>query len=125
MDIAPHFLPGHEHTCHANGVIVGGRGVVVATGVNENEGLARVVQAGAAARPYGFAARDKAAGEKVLVYRGNAVIEAETGAAVTHGTGAELDAAGRVINLAAGFRVGTFLADAAGPGGRVKLALEL
>ncbi len=123
-DCSPRFIPNHERTCHANVNVTGCRFVTVLTGVNQVDDMPRVGVPAAAAKAYGVAARDRLAGEKVLVYR-NGEVPVETGAAVAHGQGVECDNLGRAIPLAAGARLGTVMADAAGPGGFAFISLEL
>lgn len=122
-DCSPFFLPGQDHTCHADAAVIGCRLVSIKPAVNEVDSMPRIQHTGAAARAYGVAARDKAVGEKVMVFR-SGVVPIETAGVIAHGAGVEAAADGKIVTLAAGVRVGTCLADAAN-GAQAKIALEL
>ena len=122
-DCAPFMEPGQNPTCHVNAAVTGCRFVQIKTGVNAVDGNAQVEPCGAGLKAFGVAARDKLAGEKVMVFRWG-VVPVIAGATLAHGVPVEADAQGRAIPLAAGERLGICMLDAAS-GAQAKIALEL
>jgi hypothetical protein len=112
-DSFPLFDPGHGITCHVNADVIGGRYVELVPGVNAIDGNPQVRPCAAGGRPFGVAARDKVAGQKVLVHRPPLVSRVEAGAALAHGQDVQVGAGGVAIVLAAGIRTGSVLADTA------------
>lgn len=122
-DNNPFFLPAHDVTLRASVGVTGCRFVDLDPALNEVEGLAQTRHCPAATKAFGVSARTTPAGGNVMAFR-DGVVEVTTTGAVGHGDGVEVGADGTAVVLAAGVRVGTCMADAAG-GAKAKIALEL
>lgn len=107
----PFYSEGAEFTCHAGAAITGKRFVKI-TGAAVGERPV-VVPCTAAAKVFGVAGFDAAAGEGVTVYRLPNVMPVNAGAAITAGQEVESNATGQAIPLAAGKSAGVACADAA------------
>lgn len=99
-DCVPFFLPGQAPTCHANAAVVGQRFVAI-VGASV-EGNFRVGVPAAGGDTFGVAARDTAAGDKVVVYKAGAIVPVEAAAALAAGNEIQVNALGQAILLAAG-----------------------
>ena len=121
MDVTPYHFPGDSITCHAEAAVVGGRFVDV-TGPRV-DGNYQVSHATAAAKAIGVASRDKAIGEKVMVFGGpGTIIDVQAGAALTAGDRIQVGANGTAAVLAAGVEVGVAMDDIAnGAHGPIRL----
>ena len=117
-DISPRFEPGREVTCRTSADVIGGR-IVAITGAPV-DGLTRVAHAANGnAAPYGVAARDKASGTDVMVFRPTAgIVPITVGAgAITAGQPVMAGAAGVAVPATAGkFAIGQAVNDAAATG---------
>lgn len=100
VDCLPFSQPGSNPTCLTSADVVGCRFAKVSTGVNEVGGLAQVAHCGAGLRPYGVTARDKLAGEAVMLYR-EGEVPVTAGAALSHGQAVMSDANGKAIPFVA------------------------
>lgn len=119
-DVAPVLFPGDTFTGHATGAVVGGRFVMVSANAQAS-GHYSVAECNAAGSEVGVAARDKAAGEKVMVYT-EGVIPVELGAALAAGALVASNATGQAVAVGTGRPVGRVMADgAAGATAPVKL----
>lgn len=98
-DCVPLFEPGQDPTCVASAAVTGCRFVRVTAGVNVLNGLTQVSPTGVGLKALGVAARDKAIGEAVMVYR-HGVVPVEAGEALAHGDRIASDAQGRAVKLA-------------------------
>lgn len=110
MDVTPTHFPGDTVTCHAEAAVTGGRFVDI-TGPRV-DGNYQVSHATAAGKKFGVAARNKAAGEKVMVVKRGIIGVTATGA-LTAGQEVEVGANGTATVLAAGRAVGEVVEDAA------------
>lgn len=93
-DCNPFFDPGDSITCHA-GADIKGKTLVKISGQPVG-GNPQVVPA-TAGTGWGVAARDVAAGGKVLVFRGSLVVPITAGAALTAGQFVTADAAAEAV----------------------------
>lgn len=109
-DVTPYHFPADTITCHASAAVTGGR--FVAPSGARVDGNYRVAHAGAGAAAIGVAARDKATGEKVMVFC-EGIVGVTAGAALTAGQRVQSDGTGQAIVLAAGAPLGVVLEDAA------------
>lgn len=114
-DVTPFHFPGDTITAHATAAVTGGRFVRISGNrVDDNYAVAPAV---AGPNVFGVASRDKATGDKVMVFTAG-IIEVEAGAALTAGTRVTSDANGAAVAAtgAAGATVafvGIVLADVA------------
>lgn len=94
-DVAPTHTPAKDVTVHCTGAVVGGRFLRVSANL-QGSGHISCAQSAAAGDEFAIAARDKAAGEKVLAIRqGN--VSVELGAALVAGALLVTDANGRAV----------------------------
>lgn len=100
-DVVPFWTPGESLTCHVGADVTGGRFVRISGArVNDNP---QVGPCGAGQAVAGVAARDKAAGQKVLVYsKPGQIIPVRCGAALAAGTKVMSDATGQAVAYVAG-----------------------
>jgi len=121
----PLFRPGQDITVSCDVPLAGKTFVAIKANqaAQAVTGLAEVVQATAAAKPFGVLAHDGAADEVVDCIRSGVVPMIAAGA-LQSGQGVEVGAAGKPAVLAAGIRVGTVMFNAA-DGAEVFIALEL
>lgn len=112
-DIVPFEYDHDTFTCHVEAAVTGGRFVAI-SGPRTDE--CYLVSPATAAGDYlGVAARDKAAGQKVMVFARGAghVVPVTAVGAITAGDELEVAAGGAVSTLAAGIKCGIALDDAA------------
>lgn len=100
VDCLPFSQPGSNPTVLALTDVVGCRFAKVSTGVNAVGGLAQVGHCPAGQRPYGVTARDKLAGNAVMLYR-EGEVPVTAGAALSHGQPVMSDANGKAIPFVA------------------------
>jgi hypothetical protein len=110
-DCIPFWDPADEITCHAT-VNLTGKTLCAIAG-NPVNGLPRIGLPGAGAAVFGVVARDVQAGETVLVYRGNHILPVTAAAVLAAGAEVQSDAAGKLVALAAGKKVGQIIGDVA------------
>lgn len=111
------FKPGQAFTNEASAAVTGGRLVEVT-------GPRRVAQAAAGSlKVLGAAATDAAIGDDVLVLRGG-VQNLVASAAITAGAQVEAAAAGKVVTLSTGRRVGIALTTTTAADQAVTVALD-
>lgn len=99
-DVAPNHTPAKDVTARTTGAVIGGRFVRVSATIG-TDGMYRVAQSAASGDEFGVAARDKAAGEAVLVIKGG-IVPVELGATLTAGTLLVTGADGRAVAAAVG-----------------------
>lgn len=98
MDVSPKAYPNRDRTCFAAAAVIGGRFVGI-SGDAQTDDKPTVTHAAAAAAPYGVAARDKAIGDDVLVFR-DGCLPVEVGTvAVAAGARVVVEADGRVVTV--------------------------
>lgn len=110
MDVTPTHFPGDTVTCHAEAAVTGGRFVAI-TGPRV-DGNYQVSHATAAGAKFGVAARDKGAGDKVMVIK-RGIVGVTAAAAITAGQEVEVGANGQAAVFAAGIKAGVACDDAA------------
>lgn len=120
MDVTPYHLPGDTVTGHAEAAVIGGRFVAI-TGPRVG-GNYQVSHAAAGARSVGVAARDTAAGAKVMLFGGpGTVVDVTAATALTAGNDVVVGADGQATT-GAGVIVGVAMDDvAAGAAGPIRL----
>lgn len=96
MDVVPFHFPGDTVTCHAEAAVTGGR--FVAPSGPRVDGNYQVSHATAGAPTLGVASRDKAAGEKVMVFT-RGIVGVTAAVALTAGQSVQSDAAGQATPL--------------------------
>lgn len=111
-DVTPYWKPGSELTAHVEADVVGGRFVDISG--PRVDGNPQVSPAAAAGNAFGVAARDKAAGNKVMLFKGpGAIVPVFAEAALAAGQEVQVGAAAGAVVLAAGRAVGRAVDDAA------------
>lgn len=96
-DLIPFHLPGDSITCVADDAVTGKRLVMLA-GAAAADGKIKVTPATAGSRTFGVAARDRAEGADVLVYRpAGGIYPVTAGAAITANTALASGAGGKVV----------------------------
>lgn len=115
-DCTPFWDVADTLTCHAEAAVIGCRFVSISG--PRVDGNPQVSHTAAGAEAFGVAARDKGAGEKVMVHRAPTIVApVEVGATpLAAGDAVQSDAVGRAIPLAAGKKLGIAMDDVAAGG---------